>query len=119
MWSAYLNGMIDALLDELDQDVIWHPHPGFGRELHSQQEARDCLKEAWAAGKMMDPRAYGVEPSGPGLIVLGTLEMWGEDGRSETPVHWAFCFRGAKVALAVGVDARDQAVELLKDRCAA
>ncbi len=119
MWSAYLNGMIDSMLEELDQDVIWHPNPGAGRELHSRQEARDCLNEARAMGNVMDPRAYGVEPSGRGLIVLGTLEIAGDGGRSETPVHWAFCFRGAKVALAVGVEAHEEAVQLLQERCAA
>jgi DNA-binding NarL/FixJ family response regulator len=119
MWAAYLNGMVDAVLAELDPDVVWHPYPGGGPELRSQEQAKTCLHEAWSSGRTMGPRAYGVAPSGSGLIVEGTLEMSGPDGRSETPVYWAFCFRGAKVALAVGVERRDEAERVLRDRCAA
>ena len=119
MWDAYLNGMIEGVLAEVDPDVVWHPAPGYGQELRSEQEARACLADVKSTGKLADPRAYGVEPRALGLIVMGTLEMWEADGKSETPVYWAFCFRGAKVALAVGVDDHDEAVQILSDRCAA
>jgi len=119
MWDAYLNGMVDTMLEELDQDVVWHPCPGYGDELRSQKDARACLKEIGSNGTVIDPRAYGVEPRAPGLIVMGTLEMPGPAGNSETPVYWAFCFRGAKVALAVGFDDREDAVQILSEQSAA
>jgi hypothetical protein len=50
---------------------------------------------------------------------MGSLEIWGPDGLSETSVYWAFCFRDAKVALAAGFDRREQAVEILQERCTA
>jgi len=118
MWAAYLNGMVDAVLAELDPDVVWHPTPG-GRELRTSEQARTCLHEAWSSGRTMGPRAYGVEPSGSGLIVNGTLEMPQAEGRTETPAYWAFCFRGAKVALAIGVARREEAEQVLRERCAA
>ena len=66
-----------------------------------------------------DPRAYGVEPRGSGLIVKGTVEIWEPDGLSETPVYWAFCFRGEKVAIAAGFDRHEEALQMIRERCAA
>jgi DNA-binding NarL/FixJ family response regulator len=119
LWEAYLNGAIDDVLDHAAADAVWRPYTGGGRELRSRQEARSYYDELKAGGKVGDARAYGVEPRGRGLIVMGSLEIWGPDGLSETPVYWAFCFRDAKVALAAGFDRREQAVEILRERCTA
>jgi CheY-like chemotaxis protein len=119
IWEAYLNGAIEEVLDQAAPDVVWRPYTGGGLELRSREEARSFYDEMKAGGKVGDPRAYGVEPSGRGLIVMGSLEIWGPDGFSETPVYWAFCFRDAKVALAGGFDEREQAQEMIQERCTA
>jgi DNA-binding NarL/FixJ family response regulator len=119
MWEAFLNGAIDDVLKEADPDVIWHPYAGEGREFRSKQEARSFYDELTAQGRVVDPRAYGVEPRGKGLIVMGTLEILGPNGFSETPVYWAFCFRGPRVALAAGFDRHEQARQIIFERCAA
>jgi DNA-binding NarL/FixJ family response regulator len=119
IWEAYLNGAIDEVLNEAAADVVWRPYTGGGRELRSQEEARSYCDELRAEGKVGDPRAYGVEPSGRGIIVMGSLEIWGSDGFSETPVYWAFCFRDAKVAMAGGFGQREQALEMIQERCTA
>jgi DNA-binding NarL/FixJ family response regulator len=119
MWNAFLSGEIDDVLKEADPDAVWHPYVGGGRELRSSREARLFYQELAASGRALDPRAQGVEPSGSGLIVMGTLEIWGPEGVSESEVYWAFCFRGGKVALAAGFDRREQAEQIIRERCAA
>jgi hypothetical protein len=68
-------------------------------------------------GRVVDPRAYGVEPHGEGLVVLGTLEIRGPDGMSETEIFWAFCFRGPTVSLAAGFDQREDALRTVESSC--
>jgi DNA-binding NarL/FixJ family response regulator len=119
MFEGYLNGAIDDVLKEAVPGAVWHPYTGGGRELRTEQEVRAFSDELRAGGRVGDPRAYGVEPRGSGLIVMGTLEIRGPDGLSETPVYWAFCFRGPKVALAAGFDRREQALEMIRERCPA
>jgi DNA-binding NarL/FixJ family response regulator len=119
MWEAYLNGAIEDVLEESVHDAVWLPYTGGGRELRSRDEARAFYEELKAGGRVGDPRAYGVEPRGRGLIVMGSLELWGPEGLSETPVYWAFCFRDTKVALAAGFDQHEQALEILRERCPA
>ena len=118
MWNGFLNGAIDDVLQFADTDMVWRPCLG-GRELRSPQEVRSFWDELVSGGNVVDPRAYGVEPRFRGLIVAGTLEIRGATQMSETPIYWAFCFRGPKVALAAGFDRHEQAVEILRERCAA
>jgi DNA-binding NarL/FixJ family response regulator len=119
MFEGYLSGAIDDVLDEAVPDAVWHPYTGGGRELRTDQEVRAFCDELRAGGRVGDARAYGVEPRGGGLIVMGTLEILGPDGLSETPVYWAFCFRGPKVARAAGFDRHEQALEMIRERCPA
>jgi DNA-binding NarL/FixJ family response regulator len=119
MWDAFLNGAIDDVLREVTPDAVWRPYTGGGRELRSRQEARGFYEELTTGGRTIDPRADGVEPRGNGLIVMGTLEIWGADGLSVTRVYWAYCFRGDKVGLAAGFDRHEQALEILRERCPA
>jgi len=118
MWNGFLNGAIEDVLDAADTDMVWRPCLG-GPELRSPQEVRSFWDELVSGGRVVDPRAYGVEPRFRGLIVAGTLEIRGTGQMSETPVYWAFCFRGPKVALAAGFDRHEAAVEILRERCAA
>lgn len=119
MWTAFLNGAIDDVLTDVDPDIVFRPYTAPGKELHTAQEARAFCEQLRSGGRVVDPRAYGVEPRPCGLIVLGTLEIWGTDGLSETPVYWAFCFRGPKVSLAAGFDRHEQALQMIRERCAA
>jgi hypothetical protein len=84
-----------------------------GREFRSRAEMRAFIEELLARGRVVDPRAYGVEPRGDGLVVLGTLEVRGPDGFSETEVFWAFCFSGEMVTLAAGFERREEALQRL------
>jgi DNA-binding NarL/FixJ family response regulator len=117
MWTAFLNGAIDEMLNEAHPDATWRPYAGAGRELHSQQEVRSFIDELKADGQVVDPRAYGVEPHGNGLIVMGTLEIRGPGGRSEAEVYWVFCFRGAKISVAAGFDQRVEALQAARNLC--
>jgi DNA-binding NarL/FixJ family response regulator len=119
MWDAFLNGAIDDALKEVTPDVVWRPYLGEGRELHSDREDRGFYDELTGAGRSMDPRACGIEPFENGLIVLGTLDIWGPGGVSEAEVYWAFCFREDKVGLAAGFDRREDAQQILRERCPA
>jgi hypothetical protein len=87
--------------------------------LHTHAEARAFVEELLANGRVVDPRPYGVEPEGGGLIVRGTLEIRGPGGLSETPVFWAFCFRGPLVSLAGTFDRHDEARATLRECCPA
>jgi DNA-binding NarL/FixJ family response regulator len=117
MWTAFLNGAIDEMLEEAHPDATWRPYSGGGRELRSQPDVRAFLDDLTAEGRVVDPRAYGVEPRGKGLIVIGTLGIWGPDGLSETEVHWMFCFRGVKVSIVAGFDQREEAVRAIRELC--
>lgn len=111
MWESFLDGQIDRVLQRATADAKWRPYIGQGRVLNSRDEAKAFALEILKQGRVVDPRAYGVEPSGPGLVVLGTLEVRGPDGLSETEVFWAFCFAGDLVTMAAGFDRREEALE--------
>jgi DNA-binding NarL/FixJ family response regulator len=113
MWEAFLDHEIDRICQKATPDVRWRPYFGRGREFRSREEARAFLEKLLERGRVVDPRAYGVEPRGRGLVVLGTLEVSGPDGVSETEVYWAFCFRGELVSLAAGFDRREDALATL------
>jgi DNA-binding NarL/FixJ family response regulator len=115
MWDAFLEGRIDEMLKGAEADARWRPYVGEGREFRSHDELRAFIQECFAHGRVVDPRAYGVEPRGTGLVVRGTLEIRGPEGFSETELFWAFCFRGGLVALAAGFDKRDEALATIAD----
>jgi CheY-like chemotaxis protein len=115
IWTRFLNGDVDGLLREVEPDAVWDPCDG--PEVSSIQHLRAFLDELRASGRVVDPRAYAVEPYGNALIVTGTVR--GASVGEETEVHWVFCFRGAKVALAAGRYERDEAQRTIRERCAA
>jgi DNA-binding NarL/FixJ family response regulator len=113
MWELFLDGQIDRALQQSTADVRWRPYVASGREFTSREEARDFIAELLSRGRVVDPRAYGVEPRPSGLVVLGTLEVRGPDGLAETEVYWAFCFAGNLVSMAAGFERREDALETL------
>jgi DNA-binding NarL/FixJ family response regulator len=117
MWTRYLNWDLDGLLAEAAPDAVWQPFDG--REMTSWEELRKFLDERRAAGRVVDARAYAVEPYGNGLIVTGTVAVRGPGAVDETEFHWVFCFRGGKVALAAGFARREEALRTIRERCAA
>jgi DNA-binding NarL/FixJ family response regulator len=119
MWEAFLDGQIERICQRAAPDVRWRPYIAQGREFRSRDEVRAFLKELLARGNDVDPRAYGVETRGSGLVVVGTLEVHGANGLSETQVYWAFCFSGDLVSLAAGFPRREDALETLSDSCTA
>jgi DNA-binding NarL/FixJ family response regulator len=111
MWESFLDGQIDRALAQAGTDATWRPYIAQGREFKSHAEVKAFIKELLETGRVVDPRAYGVEPRGEGLVVVGTLEVRGPDGLSETQVYWAFCFSGDLVSFAAGFDRREEAIE--------
>lgn len=117
MWTSFLDGQIDQMLDRAHPDAVWRPYTAGGSEFNSREEMRDYIAQVCSHGRVVDPRAYGVEPRGSGMIVRGTLEIHGPGGLSETELFWAFCFRGELVSLAGGFDSHDAAVDTLRELC--
>jgi DNA-binding NarL/FixJ family response regulator len=113
MWEAFLDGQVDRMCQNAAPDARWRPYVARGRELRSRAEARAFVEQLRERGQVVDPRAYGVEPRGSGLVVLGTLEVRGPDGLTETEVYWAFCFSGRLVSMAAGFERREEALETL------
>jgi DNA-binding NarL/FixJ family response regulator len=113
MWESFLDGRIERALQRSTTDVRWRPYVGKGREFKNRDEARGFIKELLKRGRVVDPRAYGVEPRPSGVVVLGTLEVRGPDGIDETEVYWAFCFSGDLVSMAAGFDTREDALQTL------
>jgi DNA-binding NarL/FixJ family response regulator len=113
MWESFLDGRIERALEGSTADVHWRPYAGRGREFKNRDEARAFIKELLKRGRVVDPRAYGVEPRPAGLVVLGTLEVRGPDGIAETEVYWAFCFTGDLVSMAAGFDTREDALQTI------
>jgi DNA-binding NarL/FixJ family response regulator len=111
MWESFLDGHFEGVLQKAPPDARWYV--AHARVLDSREEARAFANEVVSRGRVVDPRAYGVEPRGPGLVVLGTLEIRGPDGLEETEVYWAFCFDGDVVTMAGGFDRREEAIELI------
>lgn len=118
MWESFLDGQIDQMLDKARPDAHWRPYVAHGREFASRAEARAFITDILKRGRVVDPRAYGVETQGDGLVVLGTLEVRGPDGFDETDVYWAFCFSDSLVSLAAGFERREEALAQLAE-CAA
>jgi DNA-binding NarL/FixJ family response regulator len=115
MWEMFLDGKIERALQQASATVRWRPFVAQGREFKSRDEARSFLEELLSRGRVVDPRAYGVEPRSSGLVVLGTLEIRGPDGLDETEVYWAFCFDGDLVKMAAGFDRREDALRTLAE----
>jgi DNA-binding NarL/FixJ family response regulator len=115
MWCDFLDGEVNDMLSKAEVDATWRPYTAPGRELRSRADVRSYIKELTSNGRVIDPRAYGVEPHGGGLIVVGTLEIRGPGGLSETEVYWAFCFRGMLVSHAAGFDQRADAQATLEN----
>lgn len=113
MWEMFLDGQIERMLQRSTSDVRWKPCIAEGREFSSRGEARSFIKELLSRGRIVDPRAYGVEPRSSGLVVLGTLEIRGPDGLDETEIYWAFCFEGDLVKMAAGFERREDALRRL------
>jgi len=118
MWESFLDGQIDRMLERTDANATWRPYVGDGREFRSRDDIKAFIKDCLSKGRVVDPRAYGVEPKGSGLVVLGTLEIRGPDGLDETPVYWAFCFDGELVSLAAGFERREEAIDEIVAACA-
>ena len=116
MWESFLDGKIDRMLENASADATWRPYAAQGREL-SREEMRAFVHDLLKRGHVVDPRAYGVEARGTGLVVLGTLEVRGSQPLPETEVFWAFCFSGELVSLAAGFDQRDDAVAVAVGEC--
>lgn len=114
MWEDFLAGHIDRMLDHADADARFRPYIAPGREFQGREDMGAFVRSVLAENTVVDPRAYGVEPRGDGLVILGTLEMRGPDGFSETEVYWAVSFRGQLVAMAAGFDRRDDALRTLE-----
>jgi DNA-binding NarL/FixJ family response regulator len=119
MWELFLAGHIERMLEHADADARWRPYAAQGREFHGREDMADFIRSVLAEGSVVDPRAYGVEPRGGGLVVLGTLEIRGPSGFSETEVYWAVCFRGPLVSMAAGFDRREEAVRTVETSCPA
>jgi DNA-binding NarL/FixJ family response regulator len=117
MWESFLDGQIERVLQRSTADATWRPYVAKGREFRSHDEHRAFIKELLSRGRVVDPRAYGVEPRDTGLVVLGTLEIRGPDGLAETPLYWAFCFNGDMVSMAAGFDRREDALQTLASEC--
>jgi DNA-binding NarL/FixJ family response regulator len=113
IWELFLDGHIERVLQKTSPDLRWRPYIARDREFRSRDEARAFIDQVLSRGRVVDPRAYGVEPRGSGLVVMGTLEIRGPDGLSETEVYWAFCFDGDLVSMAAGFDRREEAIEKL------
>ena len=113
MWESFLDGRIDRALQQSTVDAHWRPYVACGKEFQSRDEAKGFLEELLSRGRVVDPRAYGVEPRPSGLVVLGTLEIRGPDGLAETEVYWAFCFAGDLVSMAAGFERREDAIQTL------
>jgi DNA-binding NarL/FixJ family response regulator len=114
MWEAFLDGQIDRMLQNVKADARWRPpYDARGRECRSHAEVKAFIQQLLQKGRIVDPRAYGVEPRESGLVVLGTLEIRGPGGHEETPVYWAFCFSGKLVSMAAGFQSREDALRTL------
>jgi DNA-binding NarL/FixJ family response regulator len=113
MWEHFLDGQIDHALEGATADVKWRPFVGRDREIKTRDGARAFIDELLARGRVVDPRAYGVESHDHGLLVRGTLEVRGPGGLSEIEVFWAFCFDGDRVSVAAGCDCREEALRTL------
>ena len=118
-WSAWLNGQIEDLLKNFDPDATWAPYAAGGRELKSPEEFRAFLEETTSGGRVAEPRAFGVELHPPGLIVLGSLAIRGRDALSETKLFWVVCFAGTKIKHTAAFDRREDALQAIRERCAA
>ena len=117
MWEDFLDGRIERMCEKATADVRWRPYIAPEREIRTRAEAKKFVEDLIRRGSVIDPRAYGVESRGDGLVVLGTLEIRGPEGLSETEVYWAFCFEGELVSLAAGFDRRDAALASITDAC--
>jgi DNA-binding NarL/FixJ family response regulator len=113
IWELFLDGQVERLLERATADVNWRPFAAGGREFNSRAEVEAFIRQLLSRGRIVDPRAYGVERQGEGLVVRGTLEIRGPDGFSETEVFWAFCFDGGLVSMAAGFDRREEALRRL------
>jgi DNA-binding NarL/FixJ family response regulator len=119
MCNALASGRIEDLLRSFDPEATWAPYAAAGRELRSTDEFRAFIDRTTGGGRVVEVRTYGVEPRPPGLVILGTLEIRGPDGLPPTEIYWVVCFRGTRIKHAAGFDRREEALQAIRERCAA
>jgi anti-sigma B factor antagonist len=113
LWKAHETGGLDAFCAAAGKDVVWQPHITGGRVFRSTSELRDAMAALAEEGIRYEPELLDLEQHGNVVLVHGVLRVSNNGSSEETPVHWAFHFRGGRLWRQTTHASREEALEAL------
>jgi anti-anti-sigma factor len=93
--------------------VVWQPHIAGGRIFRSTSELRDAMDALAAQGIRYEPQLHDLEQHGDVVLVHGVLRVSSNGSFDETPMHWAYHFRGGRLSRQTTYASREEALEAL------
>jgi anti-anti-sigma factor len=113
LWRAHETGGLDAFCAAAGEDVVWQPHIAGGRVFRTTSELRDAVAALAEQGIRYEPKLHDLEQHGNVVLVHGDLRVSSNGSFHETPMHWAYHFRGGRLWRQTTHASREEALEAL------
>jgi anti-anti-sigma factor len=113
LWRAHDSGGLDAFCAAAGEDVVWQPHITGGRVFRTTSELRDAMAALAEQGIRYESELHDLEQHGNVVLVHGVVRVSNNGGFHETPMHWAYHFRGGRLCRQTTYASREEALEAL------
>jgi anti-sigma B factor antagonist len=113
LWRAHDSGGLDAFCAAAGEDVVWQPHITGGRVFRTTSELRDAMAALAEQGIRYESELHDLEQHGNVVLVHGVVRVSNNGGFHETPMHWAYHFRGGRLWRQTTYASREEALEAL------
>jgi anti-anti-sigma factor len=113
LWRAHDAGGLDAFCAAAGEDVVWQPHITGGRVFRTTSELRDAMAALAEQGIRYESELHDLEQHGNVVLVHGVVRVSNNGGFHETPMHWAYHFRGGRLWRQTTYASREEALEAL------
>jgi anti-sigma B factor antagonist len=111
LWRVHEAEGLDAFCAAAGEDVVWQPEITGGRVFRNTSELREAMAALAEQGIRYEPRLVDLEQHGNVVLVHGVLRVSSNGSFHETPVHWAYHFRGGRLSRQSTHASREEALE--------
>jgi anti-anti-sigma factor len=113
LWRAHDSGGLDAFCAAAGEDVVWQPHITGGRVFRTTSELRDAVAALAEQGIRYESELHDLEQHGNVVLVHGVVRVSNNGSFHETPMHWAYHFRGGRLWRQTTYASREEALDAL------
>jgi anti-sigma B factor antagonist len=113
LWRVHEAEGLDAFCAAAGEDVVWQPHITGDRVFRTTSELRDAMAALGERGIRYEPQLLDLEQHGNVVLVHGVLRVSSNGRYDETPVHWAYHFRGGRLWRQTTHASREEALDAL------